>query len=150
MEAFFIPLLQLGVPIALLVIGGLVGQQRERAHLADLTEREQRTAHVPVTDLSRPPVGTTVQSGAMFVTGSVVIATDYYKRLAASLRSLVGGEVRALSPVLDRGRREARLRMVEEAIAAGASMVVNVRFETSTITLGASEVICYGTAIRTS
>ena len=85
----------------------------------------------------------------MFVSGSVVIATDYYKRLAASLRNLVGGEVKALSPVLDRGRREARLRMVEEAMAAGATMVVNVRFETSTITLGASEIICYGTALRT-
>jgi len=148
-EAFFIPLLQLGVPIALLVVGGLVGQQRERAHLADLTEREQRTVHVPVTDLNRPPVGTSIQPGAMFVSGSVVIATDYYKRLAASLRNLVGGEVKALSPVLDRGRREARLRMVEEAMAAGATMVVNVRFETSTITLGASEIICYGTALRT-
>lgn len=143
-------LLPLLLPLALLVIGGLVGASRERAHLADLDQREQALAHVVVTDLRGLPAGQVPAEGGLLVSGNVVVATDYFKRFAAGLRNLVGGEVGSLSPVLARGRREARLRMVQEALAAGATVVVNVRFETSTIAIGASEVICYGTALRTS
>ena len=148
MEVLLVPLLQLSVPIALLVIGGLIGRQRERAHLAELTQREQQFAHIVVTDLAAPPPGMPPAQGARMVSGNVVVASDYFKRFSASLRNLVGGEVRALTPLLERGRREARLRMLEEARAAGGNVVLNVRFETSTISLGASEIICYGTAIR--
>ena len=89
----------------------------------------------------------------MFV-GSVVVANDYFKTFAASLRNLVGGRMVVYESLVDRGRREALLRMKEDAIAWGASQVVNVRFETSNIAgqsqQGASavEIMAYGTGIR--
>ena len=89
----------------------------------------------------------------MFV-GSVVVANDYFKSFSASLRNLVGGRMLVYESLVDRGRREALLRMKEEAIAWGASQVVNVRFETSNIAgqsqQGASavEIMAYGTGIR--
>ena len=134
--------------LVLLVVGGLVGRARERRHLSELDEREAALAHILVVDLRTPPSGRRIADGAAMVSGNVVVGTDYFKQFAAGLRNLVGGEVRSLNPVLERARREARLRMVEEATRVGATMVVNVRFETSTISLNASEVICYGTALR--
>lgn len=87
--------------------------------------------------------------------GSVVIASDYFKSFAAGLRNLVGGRVIVYESLLDRGRREAVLRMKEDAIAWGATQIVNVRFETSSIGGQSSksknamvEVMAYGTAIR--
>ena len=86
--------------------------------------------------------------------GSVVVANDYFKTLSAALRNLVGGRVVVHESLVDRGRREALLRMKEEAIGWGASQIVNVRFETSNIGgqggggLAAVEIMAYGTAIR--
>ncbi|MEL6500540.1 MAG: heavy metal-binding domain-containing protein, partial [Cyanobacteria bacterium J06623_1] len=74
---------------------------------------------------------------------------------ASSLRNLIGGRMIVYESLLDRGRREALLRMKEQAIGWGATQVVNVRLETSNIGnqtsgkgLVAIEVIAYGTAIR--
>jgi uncharacterized protein YbjQ (UPF0145 family) len=89
------------------------------------------------------------------VTGSVVVSTDYFKSLCASLRNLVGGRVRSFETLLERGRREALLRLLDQAHAFGAHSVINVRFETMTIArfqggrgLTGVEVLAYGTALR--
>jgi uncharacterized protein YbjQ (UPF0145 family) len=90
---------------------------------------------------------------AELATGSVVVSVDYYKRFLAGLRNLFGGEVRSYSPLMDRARREALLRMKEQAV--GADMIINVRLETSSISgdsraqqkLACVEVVAYGTAI---
>lgn len=147
MEVAFVLLLQLGVPVGLLVLGGLVGMARERAHLADLAVRERALGAFLTTDLQAVP-GRPPEPGGQLVSGNVVIASDYYKTFAAAIRGLVGGEVRALTPLMERGRREAHLRMVAEAQAIGADAVVNVRFETSMISQISAEVLCVGTAIR--
>jgi len=87
------------------------------------------------------------------VAGSVVIATDYFKVFAAGLRGLFGGELRTYRSLMSRARREALVRMLEQAKQAGAQAVWNVRFETSTIEgkrrAGGAEVLAYGTALRT-
>ena len=84
-----------------------------------------------------------------------MVSADYFKMFASALRNLVGGRVVVYESVLDRGRREAVLRMKEQAIAWGATQVVNVRLETSTIGnrtggkgLVAIEVTAYGTGVR--
>jgi uncharacterized protein YbjQ (UPF0145 family) len=89
------------------------------------------------------------------VVGSVVIAEDYFKRIAAGLRGLFGGRVTVYESLMDRGRREAVLRMKDEARRRGATMIFNVRFETSSLSEDASgrsaifsaEFIAYGTAL---
>jgi len=78
---------------------------------------------------------------------------DFFKRFLSSLRNLIGGRVRAYETLLDRARREAILRMKEEAIAHGAHMIFNLKVETSSIhkgrrnAVGSVEVLAYGTAL---
>lgn len=134
-------------PLVMLVVGGLVGRHREQSHLRDLDQREADFGDLIVTDLRTAPAGVRVQQ-AVLVVGEVVVATDYFKRWIAKFRLLVGGEVRSFSNTLLRARREARLRMLEQARAQGADLVINVRFITSTVISGASEVVCYGTAVH--
>lgn len=141
-------LLVVVLPLVLLLVGGGVGALRERRHLADLDRREREAAGFVVTDLRHVPAGMTAHN-ARLVVGEVVVASDYLKSFSASLRALVGGEVRAFRNVMGRGRREARLRMLDQAGAHGADLVINVRFATSMIVGGSAEILCYGTAMRT-
>ena len=93
---------------------------------------------------------------ARLVYGSVVISLDYFKRFLAGLRTIFGGRIVSYESLLDRGRREAIIRMKEKAMRDGFNMILNMRFETSSIgqvtqqknSLGCFEIIAYGTAIR--
>jgi uncharacterized protein YbjQ (UPF0145 family) len=82
------------------------------------------------------------------VRGSTVRAKHLGADIVASLRNLVGGEVREYAALLAGAREQALDRMVAEAERLGADAVVAVRMETSQIQQGASEVVCYGTAVR--
>ena len=79
----------------------------------------------------------------------MVVASDYFKSFVASLVNIFGGRVRTFEPLLDRGRREALLRVKEQASEIGASHVFNVKYETSRIGGGITtiEVMAYGTAL---
>ena len=72
------------------------------------------------------------------------IGTD----VVASLRNLVGGEMKGYSSLLAGAREQALDRMCEEARNLGADAVVGFRMETSAIMNGASEIVAYGTAVR--
>ena len=93
---------------------------------------------------------------ASLVTGSTAVSVDYFKRVAATLRNLFGGSVSAYETLLDRARREAVLRMKEEARKLGATLIVNVRIETSSISgakgnnksIACVEVLASGTALK--
>ena len=142
-------ILSIGIPLVLIVGGYLVGRSRERVHFAELDAREQALSHLIVHDLDdledRADVG-----AAVIVFGESVIATDYYKTCAASLRGIVGGEIKSLGTMLSRARRQAIVRMLKEAHARGAHSVINVRLETSDVGGGRapfSEVVAYGTAL---
>ncbi|MEO0615209.1 MAG: YbjQ family protein [Pseudomonadota bacterium] len=82
------------------------------------------------------------------VTGNTVRAKHVGRDIMAGLKNIVGGELKGYTELLQDSRREATERMVEQAIAMGANAVVNVRFATSSITQGASELFAYGTAVR--
>jgi uncharacterized protein YbjQ (UPF0145 family) len=89
---------------------------------------------------------------ARLVSASVVISADYFKRLLASLRNIVGGRLRSYESLLDRARREAILRLKEQC--PDANIIVNLRMETSSIGstsrqngISCVEVVAYGTAI---
>lgn len=82
------------------------------------------------------------------VRGSTVRAKHIGADIVAGLRNLVGGEIREYAALLAGAREQALDRMTEEAAGLGADAVIAVRFETSTITDRASEVLCYGTAVR--
>jgi uncharacterized protein YbjQ (UPF0145 family) len=150
MEALvaLLALLPLLGPLLLVAAGGAAGRVAERRHERRLDEREAALAHVTLSDLRRPAPGQHAPGGRLVV-GHVVIGCDLGKQVAAQLRGIVGGEVRSLDRVMDRARREALVRLREEADALGARAVINVRMTTSTIggRTVAAEIICHGTAL---
>ncbi|RJX16093.1 YbjQ family protein [Candidatus Bathyarchaeota archaeon] len=82
------------------------------------------------------------------VMGSTIRAKHIGKDLMASVRHLVGGEIKEYSEMLREARKEAIKRMVEEAEKLGANAVINVRFTTSMVMSGAAEILAYGTAVK--
>jgi uncharacterized protein YbjQ (UPF0145 family) len=81
------------------------------------------------------------------VQGNTVRAKHVGRDIMAGLKNIVGGELRGYTELLEDARQEATQRMVEAARAMGANAIVNVRFSTSAITAGASELYVYGTAV---
>jgi uncharacterized protein YbjQ (UPF0145 family) len=141
-------LIGLSLTVGLILLGYFVGRVREAKHIADLDRREAEMASILVVDVKTLPAGFVAASGKL-VGGEVVIAADYFKTFVAGLRNIIGGEVKTYQTMLSRARREARLRMLEEARAIGAEIVINVRFEWSDVgpSMPSSEIFCYGTAI---
>lgn len=81
------------------------------------------------------------------VQGSTVRAKHAGRDLMAGLKNMVGGELKGYTELLNESRQEATDRMIQQASAVGANAVINVRFSTSNITAGASEILAYGTAV---
>lgn len=141
------------VPIALLVVGYLVGTGREQAHLRTLDERERQYASVMKVNVRSLPENWDVKHAGL-VQGQAVIATDYFKSFRMKARNFFGGEAHGMQTLMQRARREAVIRMVEEATALGANAVWNIRIETSEMgqsmgNKGAciAEAYAYGTAL---
>lgn len=82
------------------------------------------------------------------VQGSTVRAKNVGRDIMASLKNLVGGELKGYTELLNEARQESLERMEEQAKTMGANAVVNVRFATSSVAQGASELFAYGTAVR--
>jgi uncharacterized protein YbjQ (UPF0145 family) len=121
------------VPVAfvafMLAIGYFAGGWAERAHLQRLDERERANSDFFVTQIkSCPGAARSGPAPTMFI-GEVVIASDYLKSFLGSLRNIFGGEVRSYQTLLDRARREALLRIIDQARAGGYNAVCNVRFD---------------------
>ena len=82
------------------------------------------------------------------VKGTIVTSKHLGRDLAAGFKTLVGGELRGYTEMLNEARAIATKRMVEEAEAMGADAIVGMRYSSSTVMSGAAEVIAYGTAVR--
>lgn len=81
------------------------------------------------------------------VMGSTVRAKHIGRDIAAGLKSIVGGEIRGYTELLQEARQQAIDRMTDEAKNLGANAVVNVRLATASVMQGASEILAYGTAV---
>ncbi|MBN2139167.1 MAG: heavy metal-binding domain-containing protein [Sedimentisphaerales bacterium] len=139
--------------LGMLVLGFIAGRITESRHLRRLASREQALSGMIQCNLRSLPQGLHVH-GSFLVLGSAVIATDYFKTVAAGLRNIFGGEMRSYRSLMSRARREATVRMLEQARENGADIVWNVRYETSTIqgkrSAGGVEILAYGTAVKRS
>ena len=145
--------LQIVVPLLMVLVCLLIGKGIELHHFNRLAEREKQFSKFIVTNLKTiPPQYATAES--FLVMGSAVIATDYFKVFAAGLRTLFGGEMKSYVTLMERARREAVLRMLEQAAQQGASAVWNIRYETATTQgqqrrkPGGVEILVYGTALK--
>jgi len=138
----------------LVALGFAAGSVAEKNHLASLQAREQDFLKLPVSNLKHVPESTREIAAAELVTGSAVIAVDYFKICVAALVNLVGGRITVYESLVERARREATLRLKAQAQALGADLIVNLRIETANLSEGGGsgtpniEALAYGTAIR--
>ena len=147
-------LIILGFPLFLLLLTYFIGRHLESNHYKSIREREAATKDMVAINFPRFPFDVEIERAGM-VMGSVVVSHDHFKRFLAQLRIIVGGRIKSYEPLLDRARREAVLRMKEQALAHGHNTVVNIRLETSRLansrrggkgTAGV-EMLAYGTAL---
>jgi uncharacterized protein YbjQ (UPF0145 family) len=82
------------------------------------------------------------------VFGLTVRSRNLGSQIGASLKSLVGGELKGMTKMLAAGREDATARLVEEAEGKGANAVVAFRFDTSELGSIWTEICAYGTAVR--
>lgn len=94
--------------------------------------------------------GREISSNLGIVRGSTVRARNFGRDIFAGLKNIVGGEITEYTKLQAQSREEALTRMIDDAVRLGADAVVNVRFTTSTIMQGASEILAYGTAVKLS
>lgn len=81
------------------------------------------------------------------VQGSSVRAKHVGRDIMASFKNVFGGELKGYTELLQESREEAMERMMEQAKSAGANAVLNIRFSTSSVAVGAAELFAYGTAV---
>lgn len=82
------------------------------------------------------------------MTGSTVRSKHVGRDLFAGLKSIVGGELKGYTELMEEARREATNRLVAKAHAKGANALLGMRYETSNVTPGAVEIFVYGTAVK--
>jgi len=80
--------------------------------------------------------------------GNTVRARNVGRDIGAAFKNLVGGEIKTYTDMESHSRDEAYNRMVNEAISLGADAIIGMRFMTSTIMAGASEMLAFGTAVK--
>lgn len=100
-----------------------------------------------ITNLAEVP-GYRVVKVLGIVKGNTVRATHLGRDFLASLRQLVGGELKEYTDMLSNARAEAERRMIEEASRLGANAILNVRYVSGNITSNSAEILVYGTAVQ--
>ena len=82
------------------------------------------------------------------VKGSTIQSKHLGSDIAQGFKTLVGGELKSYTDMMNNARALATKRMVEEAEAMGADAVVNIRYASAAVMQGAAEVMAYGTAVK--
>jgi len=82
------------------------------------------------------------------VKGNTVRARNIGRDIGAGFKNMVGGEIKTYTDMTTNARDEAFNRMINQAIDLGADAVIGMRFMTSMIMQGASEMLAYGTAVK--
>jgi len=136
-----------------LLLGAVFGSIAEWRHFKSIERRESDYADIMIYNVKLIPD----QAGAVeqpFVSGFVVISHDYLKSFFALIRRIFGGRIKSYETLVKRSKREAVLRLKEEARAQGATAVYNVRIDTSSVSKGQAKMVvtveafAYGTAVR--
>jgi uncharacterized protein YbjQ (UPF0145 family) len=82
------------------------------------------------------------------VKGSTVQSKNLVKDIGQAFKSVVGGELKAYTAMMNEARTIATERMVEEAQKLGADGIVNIRYASSAVMDNVAEIIAYGTAVK--
>ena len=132
-----------------------IGTILEKQHYKNIKKREIALLKKPYINFSKETILNEKIKTVKLVVGEVVIGCDRFKVFVYGLKTLFGGNVSVYEMVLDRGKREALLRMREKANKFGADIILNTKIETSMIDpitqknrLPRILVTAYGTAIK--
>lgn len=82
------------------------------------------------------------------VKGSTIQSKNIGRDITQGFKTLVGGELKAYTEMMNEARELATRRMVEEAQGLGADAIVNVRYSSAAVMQGAAEIMAYGTAVK--
>ena len=123
----------LGITVVFLAMGLLVGGATERAHFRSIRRRENELKDILATQVKSFPGAVPGGSAPRMIVAEVVIASDYLKTFLAGFRNLFGGRVGSYQTMLERARREAALRVLEQARSLGYTGVCNIRLETADV-----------------
>ena len=118
--------------------------------------KKQKNAENPLVGQMHPQMlfttleslpGATVERVLGVAFGSCVQTKHIGKDIGAGLRSVIGGEAKAYSEMMEDSRRTATERMMQQAHYMGANAVIGMRYTTAQTMPGAAEIIAYGTAV---
>ncbi len=125
-----VPLAIMGV---LLAIGFVFGRAAEKRHLAQLFRRERAHQHILATQVKSFVAPELDGKAPTLFIAECVVASDYLKNFLAKFRNILGGEVRSYDILISRARREAIVRLKEQAARDGYNALCNVRLSTASI-----------------
>ncbi|UTO20267.1 YbjQ family protein [Acinetobacter sp. Z1] len=136
---------QIVIFLILFSVGWGFGRHIEQKHLRELDEKEKQYAHIRI-DTNR---FIETSSNGQMISSNVVISHDYFKYVLATIRNFFGGRLVSYESIVERARREAMLRLKQEADRIGANHIMGVRLSTTELGMqgGMVEVFAYGTAI---
>jgi len=147
--------LNFGVPAVLIVVAYFTGSLIEQRHFRRIIKKENELRDILAFAIRRVPKDFALLEPKL-VCGSAVISVDYFKKFAAGLRGIIGGRIGTYESLFERARREAIVRMKDEARRHGGNIVLNVKLETARIYAGGGratvsvEAMAYGTAYSKS
>jgi uncharacterized protein YbjQ (UPF0145 family) len=141
------------IAVCLVLLGYFSGKVAERRHYQHIFDKEESLRHITAHNLKEPLKKNLQVERCELATGQIVVSQDHFKRFLAIIRSITGGTMGSYETLVDRGRRDAIIRMKESC--PGADEFVNMRIETSVIGnngtgntgLGSIEVLAYSTAL---
>jgi uncharacterized protein YbjQ (UPF0145 family) len=115
--------------VFLLAWGLIAGTIAVRKHLADLALREQSNGAFLVTQLRSFPAYAPGNLAPQLIVAEVTLSSDYFRSFLASIRRLFGGEMKSFHTLLQRARREATQRLIEQSRSLGYNAICNLRLE---------------------
>jgi uncharacterized protein YbjQ (UPF0145 family) len=126
-------IVQVSFVVFLLSLGLIAGTISERKHLASLTKREENNGQFLVTQLKSFPAYAPGSPDPQFVVAEAALSSDYFRSFIARIRRLFGGEMKSFHALLQRARREATQRVIEQAQALDYNAICNLRLESADV-----------------
>ncbi len=126
-------IIQLGIVLCLLAIGFFAGSYFEGRHFKRLQRREATHQGFIVSQIKSFPGAIASGQPPQAFFAEAVISSDYLKTFLSNIRKFFGGEMKSYHSLLERARREALMRIIEQASAAGYDTACNLRYETADI-----------------
>lgn len=136
-------------PLLLLLIGWSVGRIKIRNHRTRLNQLENKLQQIRLHNVKYKGANDDADVTADMLNASLVLSIDIFQRFLATFTQLTGGEHYNYTDLLDRGRRDALLRLKTQAHILGANDIYNIKIQSATIGAGKGiEILAYGTAIK--